>query len=134
MSSESDGKHSFGRRPGGIAGSTFRALIGIVSFLGFAPKPGPAVPPPSATAPPQTADVGAESSKVPTHSEDQDSGYLRAVLRGTSTSTARLGERDAGVRLAQNDDGFNDSNNPHPQPYSDTHYSDTGFGDRSDDH
>lgn len=118
MSSESDGKHSFGRRRWGIAGSTFRALIGIVSFLGFAPKPGPAVPPPPAS--------------------DQDTGYLRAVLRGSSTSTARLGERDAGVRLAQNgagfDDGFNDSFNPNPKPYADTHYADSGFGDRSDDH
>jgi hypothetical protein len=67
--------------------------------------------------------------------------YLEALLQGSWTeppdlSLRRLpqgGAADAasGGLDSVADQGFNDSNNPNPRPYSDRSYADSGFGDRN---
>lgn len=83
-----------------------------------------------------TAAQPAAASPVP----EQDRAYLEALLQGSWTQPAdlnatkpadgRVADPKAGeVNTAQ---GFNDSYNPHPKPYSDQHYADSGhFGDRN---
>jgi hypothetical protein len=84
----------------------------------------------AAAAPPAAA------SPVP----EQDRAYLEALLQGSWTQPADLNAAkpaDDQAAAPKADDfktaqGFNDSNNPHPQPYSDQHYADSGhFGDRN---
>lgn len=89
------------------------------------------------------AAAGAAQAGAAVPAAEQDRAYLEALLHGSWTQPADLSERRlppgtqaepvqlAGELDAAADPGFNDSYNPNPKPYSDTHYADSGFGDRS---
>jgi hypothetical protein len=76
---------------------------------------------------------------VPTPSAER--AYLEALLQGSWTEPPDLSLRrlpqgkaadasSAGLDAVA-DQGFNDTNNPNPRPYSDRTYADSGFGDRN---
>jgi hypothetical protein len=69
---------------------------------------------------------------------EQDRAYLEALLHGSWTQPPDLSQRRLAPSVDQPsehdpglDQGFNDTWNPNPKPYTDTHYVDTGFGDRT---
>jgi hypothetical protein len=76
---------------------------------------------------------------VPTPSPER--AYLEALLQGSWTEPPDLSLRRLPQRIAADaasagldavaDQGFNDTNNPNPRPYSDRTYADSGFGDRN---
>jgi hypothetical protein len=87
------------------------------------------------------AAAGAAPADAAVPAPSPERAYLEALLQGSWTEPADLSLRrlpqgtaadaaSAGVDAVA-DQGFNDTNNPNPRPYSDRSYADSGFGDRS---
>ncbi len=87
------------------------------------------------------AAAGATQAGATAPAAEPDRAYLEALLHGSWTQPPDLSAQKpapgtaadpaAGEVGAVADSGFNDSFNPHPKPYSDRSYADSGFGDRS---
>jgi len=82
-----------------------------------------------------------DPKREPKSVEQPDRAYLEALLHGSWTqppdlSARRLPPEEEATSVQSagefDDQGFNDTWNPNPQPYTDRQYVDSGFGDRTE--